>query len=787
MPSKKPRAKSTPVITPIPTKPQPTDSVAGDGDFKMLRRLMQETFAAIPVTEPLFLVESADLFDVFLGALPANLRQHYTCRTCRHFVNRFGGLVTVQLDGSLRSAIWPSLDKQHPALGPFVASIIAVQNAATERPVNQALVTADITLGTPMANGWDHFAIQLQKQRVHVSPLKSVDAQRAEYQQEQDMLMCGLAEFGTTQIQRAIDMLKSGALQRPEKGLPMAEWVLAQSRRVSQIHSLRAANLLWLISRTAPAGFNHIRSGMLGTLLDDIAKDTPQAQTVARWNALTDPSQYMRTQTAPAAGNLRRAETIIQQMEAAGSLQRRYCVRADVTETLWSAKKTSTTKCPECTDGRWYDVSHGATRRCLDCAGTGIVQTQSSGPVFGHIQPKQKATSQPQTYDVPAQMMTWEKFARTLLADASSIELHVPQKAQLAALVTAVNPESPPILQWNNPVSVYAAQAQTASWNLRPGDWASVDFITSMPYHWSGNAAPNQKPGVLLALQDCRDVNRTSGGGFLPEFLRSEYREIRASLDAYARQAVVAGRDIAEACGLALMKTSDVAQRSATTTTVAQIILVFDESGSMSGHLYQVNQQAETIRQQLLRTMPDAQVQVIRFGSIVQTSRSVPVRTMPMIRVGSDLGSTALNDTLLYATQQAVASPVPALIYLFTDGAENASRNNVYAVSEAVSSAMATGRVSYGCVGPRSATSTFSQMGIPLGAIRTWDGQRADLDAVTQQVAQGIQSYADAIASGRTAIDDFFSAPISGFGDGVMLRITLRSGARQVVTLDRWD
>ena len=761
MPSKKPHAKSASVVvTPIPTKPQPTDSVAGDGDFKMLRRLMQETFAAIPVTDPLFLVESADLFDIFLGALPANLRQHYTCRTCRHFVNRFGGLVTVQPDGSLRSAIWPSQDKlQHPALGPFVASIIAVQNAAAERSVNQALVTADITLGTPMANGWDHFAIQLQKQRVHVSPLKSVDAQRAEHQQEQDMLTRGLAEFGATQIQRAIDMLKSGALQRPEKGLPMAEWVLAQSLRVlTTLKADQRSNLLWLISRTAPAGFNHIRSGMLGTLLDDIVKGTPQAQTVARWNALTDPSQYMRAQTAPAAGNLRRAETIIQQMEAAGSLQRRYCVRADVTETLWSKP-----------------ASEGLRPNAA-----------VNYPVFGHIQPKQKATPQPQTYDVPAQTMTWEKFARTLLSDATNIELHVPQKAQLAALVTAVNPEAPSLLQWNNPVSVYAAQSPTQAWNLRPGDWASVDFITPMPYHWSGNAAPNQKPGVLLALQGCRDVNRTSGGGFLPEFLRSEYREIRASLDAYARQAVVAGRDAAEACGLALMKTSDVAQRP-TATTAAQIILVFDESGSMSSHLYQVNRQAETIRQQLLRTMPDAQVQVIRFGSTVQTSRSVPARLLSTIRVGSDLGSTALNDALLYATQQAVASPVPTLIYLFTDGDENASRNNVYVVSDAVSSAMATGRVSYGCVGPRSATSTFSQMGIPLGAIRTWDGQRADLDAVTQQVAQGIQAYTEAIASGRTAIDDFFSAPVSGFGDGVELRVTLRSGARQVVTLDRWD
>ena len=57
MPSKKPRTKK-PVAATItaPIKPQPSDHVAGDGDFKMLRRLMQETFAAIPTTEPLVLV-----------------------------------------------------------------------------------------------------------------------------------------------------------------------------------------------------------------------------------------------------------------------------------------------------------------------------------------------------------------------------------------------------------------------------------------------------------------------------------------------------------------------------------------------------------------------------------------------------------------------------------------------------------------------------------------------------------------------------------------------------------
>ncbi len=55
--------------------------------------------------------------------------------------------------------------------------------------------------------------------------------------------------------------------------------------------------------------------------------------------------------------------------------------------------------------------------------------------------------------------MTWEKFARTVLPDAETIELYVPaEAAPYVAMVTAANPQAPPILQWDraerrNPVS----------------------------------------------------------------------------------------------------------------------------------------------------------------------------------------------------------------------------------------------------------------------------------------------------------------------------------------------
>lgn len=66
--------------------------------------------------------------------------------------------------------------------------------------------------------------------------------------------------------------------------------------------------------------------------------------------------------------------------------------------------------------------------------------------------------------------------------------------------------------------------------------------------------ASHQGGGVLFLLEGARDLRQAQGGGFVPETLRSEYHEIRATLEAYAQRATIAGRDEAEGCGLALHK-----------------------------------------------------------------------------------------------------------------------------------------------------------------------------------------------------------------------------------------
>lgn len=62
----------------------------------------------------------------------------------------------------------------------------------------------------------------------------------------------------------------------------------------------------------------------------------------------------------------------------------------------------------------------------------------------------------------------------------------------------------------------------------------------------------HQGKDVFFVLAGARDLAYKSGAGFFVETLKSEYHEIRSSLEAFAREAVVAGAEDASACGIAL-------------------------------------------------------------------------------------------------------------------------------------------------------------------------------------------------------------------------------------------
>lgn len=82
------------------------DSNSDNEQYERFERALPEAFAAATADGgPLFTTDASDLFEVFLGALPAERRQHYTCHACRRFLNRFGSVVRIEADGRKRSPL----------------------------------------------------------------------------------------------------------------------------------------------------------------------------------------------------------------------------------------------------------------------------------------------------------------------------------------------------------------------------------------------------------------------------------------------------------------------------------------------------------------------------------------------------------------------------------------------------------------------------------------------------------------------------------------------------------
>jgi hypothetical protein len=343
------------------------------------------------------------------------------------------------------------------------------------------------------------------------------------------MLQRGLAEYSLEAVDQALRVLDAdGALYRSEKTLGVAQWLAELHAARKGVSGKARDNVTWLAVATAPPGYCHARSTIINTLLEDITAGLPFEDIARKWAEKMAPLQYQRPQAPPSAGNIAQAEKVIAELGAAGALKRRFAKLEDVWRKVWE------------------------TRHELE------EEVQSTdGPVFGHLEPKDSRKIQ--ELDLPPTTMTWTRFAVEVLPGADVIEYAVgPSTKAFIALVTAVDPDAPPILQWDtedqrNPVNwyVYPGGFHARRWGLEH-DWTKVNAICPLPPRWHGDRHTHHGDGVILILDGCRDTKPGGGLALFPEVLKSEYRSIRATLEAHSRSQKIEGAEEATACGIDL-------------------------------------------------------------------------------------------------------------------------------------------------------------------------------------------------------------------------------------------
>ena len=477
---------------------------------------------------PLFTTNAGNLYDLLLDGIPEEARQHYNCNACRHFVNRYGGLVKIdEKTGKQTPVMWP---EKAPDF--FSEAVKKIRRKVSASTVTGVFITSERQLGTPMTGSWEHMAVKVPEPMVHRKRLKNAFQEAAEKAEDYGLLASAIGKYRTETVETAVNLLRSEALYRSENVLGMAEWFLEVLQLVKEKRDARnraTRNIIWYKAATAPVGFCHISSNVIGTLLDDIAAGYDFNTVSRKFAEKMNPLQYQRPQAAPSAGNVAQAERIVEKLGIANSLKRRYA-RLDEIQTIWRpmpAKKAG-------------GVSAG---------------------VFARVATKEQQRETPNAMSGPTVTITWEKFQRTVLGSARKIEFYVPGKEDCyTAILTAEDQEAPPIILWDteenrNPFSwyVYSGGSIPSRWNLLPG-YVEVTGVTLQPNLWQPGYE-HRGASVIFILKGAKDRDRRSTGlALFPEVLKSELHEVRSTIEAYSKSEKLGGADEASACGVRLQK-----------------------------------------------------------------------------------------------------------------------------------------------------------------------------------------------------------------------------------------
>lgn len=542
-----PRKKTTPTSTPVPAitaAPVTHATTELDDGFPELLQAVRARFQRLVIDAApprLFRADVAGLFELFLQKLPSSWRQHYTCNACRDFIERYGGLVVVSATGVATSVMW---DDMVPAER-FNDAIGALRQAVHAAPVAGVFLSPDKMWGQPVTGKWHHFAVEPpagmvfnhgltrhdkeSAEKFRERQLAVADAAMAGVREEYLMLSRGLGEFPLDICRKAAAMLRGGQLDRSEKCEGVADWLVDLQQRLDGERNRRCREgMVWLAAATAPTGYCHVRSGLIGTLLEDIQAEVPFVDLKARFNAKVHPLKYQRPTAAPKAGAIAQAERLFEELKTAGALDRRFAKFSDVQKLLWMPRAATAKK----KDG-----------------------------LFGHLK-KDAAPAAP--VDTGSQTITWVKFRDTVLPGAVRILHRVGTgNGNYAALTAATDPESPPILQWDQPEArntvgsyCYSGGSSPRQWNLAPATLVEVIGICQQPHQWNPSLKmTHQGDGIFFLLKGCHDAGRRleqGGGGLFVETLKSEYHGVRSVLEAHFAQAPIAEHAEEHACGLAL-------------------------------------------------------------------------------------------------------------------------------------------------------------------------------------------------------------------------------------------
>ncbi|TFK18055.1 hypothetical protein FA15DRAFT_628334, partial [Coprinopsis marcescibilis] len=551
-------------------------------DIEALRKLFSELNTALQRTvdkrasgAPLFHANlDKPVFTTHLENLPADMRQSDNCNACGHFLNRYGDLCTINDDdGTLSPLLWPN-DADIDAVGVpdiYHGAVKAIRSAFAGKGVRERyelLNVDDLKLGREKTTetAWRHFSVTLDPKTWPVIQDTSgiVDMQTA------NGMLTRIIDDNTLENINKTHHLLHEKLPYSTSHKPAIEWLRKFVVKVDGLGSgqVERQNLVHLYAAKAWAGcLSSLRGGMIGELLEMVSNGLEYHELEAKWNALANPTNYLRPTALPSVGNIEVAEKTFQQTGYTKDDLKRFYVATD-----------------ELPEGAFLWRDKGALKADAEGA-KDVDKGAGAGEIFGDlkkmVQDQDKSKSKSAAADhpspddddgAPATSISFRNFAKRVLPTATSLEFFL-QKQECVTFFTRGAPgsKSPFVFDAADPANTmswyyWGSSQQPEKASLKPG-WNRVSAITTFPHMWdylTPGGALQWEGGDQAALS----VEEAEGGKGLkwlharhdvrflwvlegvketarmplclfPTFMKNVFHGVRKSVEAFSAQGVV--------------------------------------------------------------------------------------------------------------------------------------------------------------------------------------------------------------------------------------------------------
>lgn len=287
-----------------------------------------KTHGLLSGTNVLFRISTPKVpYNVLLDTVPKNDRQRFNCNTCRNFINTFGTIGIIDINGKITS-VWNLLPKSKDK---YINDVVIAMNDIVQKGTTGLPLLNVRTTGVPELNGFYHI-------HGNVEGLQVPDIVQAEHEFNQGIEAINLNQseyYRGNTLNKGMEILEASKSHKARNNIASLKRHIEYADALSSLRGRQRDNFIRLFVSTYLVAGNLANSGLrinnsaLGMFLD-LVKQGKSRAALAAFDEITDVDVYQRTTATPSDNAIEIAEKAIVKEGLANAFARKLASPRDV-------------------------------------------------------------------------------------------------------------------------------------------------------------------------------------------------------------------------------------------------------------------------------------------------------------------------------------------------------------------------------------------------------------------------------------------------------------------------